>query len=53
LYSAAREFLAIITGRSKHGQILLPVVTFADFFPEQKDKQKKSRSSKPQTKRKK
>lgn len=31
LYSAAREMLAMLTGRGSEGSILLPTVTFADF----------------------
>jgi preprotein translocase subunit SecB len=30
LYASAREILALITGRSTHGQYLLPSVSFAD-----------------------
>lgn len=42
LYSAAREFLASVTGRSPYSAIILPSISFMPLPEEQKEKEKKS-----------
>jgi len=44
LYSAAREVLAMMTGRGPHGQIILPSVTFIQL-PNEKTEMKKKQLS--------